>query len=130
MGQSLSIKASGIYLFKMKNIAHLVNIKGSKFLYRWKMEAEKWWLSRRCQSLNFSVRWSNILSLHKKCSYHRIQHIVSKKGQSSSQVEVFPFLKFHSILADFLTSKEKNGGGGVEDEPWNMRRVSEVNAMV
>ena len=71
-----------------------------------------------------------ILSLHKKCSYHRIQHIVSKRGQSSFQVEVFLFFKFYFILADFLTSKEKNGGGGVEDEPWNMRRVSKVNAMV
>ena len=71
-----------------------------------------------------------ILSLHKKRSYHRIQHIVSKRSQSSSQVEVFLFFKFHFILADFLTSKEKNGGAGVEDEPWNMRRVSKVNAMV
>lgn len=42
MGQSLSIKASGVYLFKMKNIAHLVNIKGSKFFFideKWRQQS-------------------------------------------------------------------------------------------
>ena len=68
----------------------------------------------KSQLLCYMIKY--ILSLHNKCSYHRIQHTVSKRGQSSSQVDVFLFVKFYFILADFLTSKEKNRGGGVEDE--------------
>lgn len=43
MRQFLTNKAYGVCLFKVENLVHLVNKKGSKFPYKCKMEAAKWW---------------------------------------------------------------------------------------
>lgn len=61
--QSLTFKASGVCLFKVKNIAYLVNTKGSKFFYSCEMESAKRCLSGRCQSSNFYTRQSNMYLL-------------------------------------------------------------------